>query len=540
LAAAVTLALSVVVASVVWIGVGQSGTHSPAGAGRGGTLAFDQLWARDLGGRIDTEPVLAGDLLLVEQTDPMSAEPTLRALDRASGRTRWTRALPARPATTPVVSGSTVVLVLGDGERIGVDVGDGKVRWHAQVASTGFFDPPVPVRPVVDGPTVYLMEADGIIESVDAFSGAAHWQLQVGFPLATPTLAAGVLYLTTTMLPLGPDSPGNVTALDATTGAVKWQRHLDGPVTSRPAVSGSVVAVTTGGYDLTPDGSVLLLDVDTGVVRFRADLTGWLSDPATTEQLIVVASTSGQLEARDATGQVRWRVDIGATQGPEPHPFPVLGAAPDLAVEGTLAIVTATDVVGVDATTGTVRWRASVPTPRLAAAPAKGRAVAVTDSTGTLEIIDTADGRILAGRSLLDDLNGVAIADGRVYETDDWGTAEAFALRPAAQVRNRLPVLCRAADPPRFAGTQELPRLGQTARSRVQRVLRADADKIRAEYPGVRRLEVQPRGGAVMDGALQDFVDDYWIVAQLRSTRDCPTSPQSWNGVPLRFIVTTR
>jgi len=252
-------------------------------------------------------------------------------------------------------------------------------------------------------------------------------------------------------------------------------------------------------------------------------------------QLALVASTAGGLEARDTAGHVRWRVDIGATAGPEPSRYPVLDRAPELALTDGLVIVGGASLVAVDPATGTVAWRAPVNHASLPAPPADAIAVAVDRDGADFAVVDVADGRVLARHSLLDTLVGVAIADGTVYQADDWGTVEASRVRPARSVHTHQLAVCRAADPPRWS--RPLPELGQTNRPRVRRVLATTADRIRAQFAGVRALRVEPRGGMVTDGTILHPVDDFWIVVELRSIRDCPGRTTFLKGVPLRFVA---
>jgi hypothetical protein len=329
---------------------------------------------------------------------------------------------------------------------------------------------------------------------------------------------------------------GFVYALDAATGAQRWRATIDAPVTSRPAVIDTAVVVTTGRYELAPTGSVVVIDRDTGTIRSEAAPGGALSDPVSAAHLALVASTAGTLEARDAQGQVRWRVDMGTTAGPQASAYPVLDRAPQLVTAGGVVIAAGLDLVAVDPASGAIAWRTPVNRASLPARAADGLIVAVNRDADAIAVVDVADGRLLARRSLLDALIGVVIADRRVYQTDDWGTVEASVLRSAGRVHTQLAV-CRAADPPRWA--PPLPKLGQTDKSRVRAVLAAGANHIRAQFSGVQSLRVEPRGGMVRAGAILDPVDDYWIVVELRSTQYCPSRPSFLRGVPLRFVAVT-
>lgn len=87
-----------------------------------------------------------------------------------------------------------------------------------------------------------------------------------------------------------------------------------------------------------------------------------------------------------------------------------------------------------------------------------------------------------------------------------------------------------------------LPMFGQTSRQRVEG-LAQDLASIQQVYPGILQVSVERRGGQVWDREPSGEIiirmpdDDYWLVAWVKRRRACPTSPVSWNGVPMRFVV---
>jgi outer membrane protein assembly factor BamB len=493
-------------------------------AGGTGRVALGPVWQRHFGGRIAAGPVVAGDLVLVVNTTPVGGDPTLRALDRASGRTRWARVLPALPAAAPLIAGGMALVLLGAGELVGIELRDGTLRWRKPTGPP--FDVPPLVSPLVAGGLVFIPSNDGGVRALDVATGALRWQRMLDARAwAAPALVGDTLYVPTGLLELG--GRGALYALDSRTGEQRWRASIDSVVSSVPAAADSLVAITTGGYDATPGGSVVAIDRRSGTVGWQATPGGRLSDAVVVAQRVVVASSTGALEARDPAGQLRWRVDIGASR------------APAVVSVGGMVVAAGAELVAVDPGTGAVRWRAPVPEAQFRARPTEGLVIAVT-GTGDLTLVEAYRGRVLARRSLLDDLTGVAVLNRRVYEADDWGTINAAVLRPASQVHAASLSVCRAVDPPRFAGNQDLPHLGQTTEPRVRAVLSADAGRIRARFGGVRSVRVEPRGGAVAAGAnQQDVTDDFWIVVELRSSHDCPDHRQSWNGVPLRFVADT-
>lgn len=115
---------------------------------------------------------------------------------------------------------------------------------------------------------------------------------------------------------------------------------------------------------------------------------------------------------------------------------------------------------------------------------------------------------------------------------------------PARPAQARL-VECPLARQPLHGTPDGLPPAGQTDHDRVVMIAQSGQSAIRHRYPGVMRLSVQPRNGQVWQRQPNGQVvvvdaHDYLLEAQLNRPAACPRSPQTWNGVPLRFVVATR
>lgn len=158
---------------------------------------------------------------------------------------------------------------------------------------------------------------------------------------AQPVVAGGRLFVGS--------MNGVLHARDASTGAPLWQFSAGGPIRHSPAVSGSLVVVSSH------DGNTYAVNASDGVLQWTSatgpSATAPLVDSAAGR--IYVASTNGVLTALSAsTGTQLWQFHGGA---------PIL-TSPALTADGATVILgtEALQAIGVNATTGTERWRRSL------------------------------------------------------------------------------------------------------------------------------------------------------------------------------------
>ncbi|MGD2082455.1 MAG: outer membrane protein assembly factor BamB [Chromatiales bacterium] len=151
------------------------------------------------------------------------------------------------------------------------------------------------------------------------------------------------------------DAEGHVEARDATNGALVWSVEAGEPVSGGPGGGEDLVVVGTA------DGEVLAADADTGAERWRARVTSEvLSSPTAALGVVLVHSQDGNLTALDArTGSRLW-----VTRREVPQ-LSLRGSSSPV-VSGTTAICGFADgkVLGLDLTTGLVRWEANAGIPR--------------------------------------------------------------------------------------------------------------------------------------------------------------------------------
>lgn len=97
---------------------------------------------------------------------------------------------------------------------------------------------------------------------------------------------------------------------------------------------------------------------------------------------------------------------------------------------------------------------------------------------------------------------------------------------------------------PHQGAADGLPQEGDTTLAHVEQVLSAWGERIRADFPAVQRLSVEPRNGDVWRGRRGRFtvrhVADFLIAAHLATPAECPpptAARSSYDGVPLFFTV---
>lgn len=268
-----------------------------------------RFWHRRVGALAASSPAYANGMLYVVllQRSPGVDAGRIVAVRAANGSVAWSRSLPSRSESSPVVWGGRVFFGTENGTVYALNAQTGRVRWtyHADGPVKGGLA-------LVDG-DLYFGDYAGNVQSLRASNGSVRWRTSTGGgPLSgnniysTAAVAFGRVYVGGT--------DGDVYSFSAATGALAWRYNTGGYVYSSAAVAnvpnGPGPTVYIGSYD----GHFYALDARSGTVRWVHSAEGKISgSPVVLGDLVfysTLAHTTTALGAR--TGQVLWHTNRGA------------------------------------------------------------------------------------------------------------------------------------------------------------------------------------------------------------------------------------
>jgi eukaryotic-like serine/threonine-protein kinase len=322
------------------------------------------LWRSPLletGDRVWSSPAVANGLVYVgTATFIGSPAGALHALDAASGQERWRFdtegfSMSASPA---VVDG--VVYAAADNSYTGfayaLDAQTGQERWRTEIGPDRTWDGPI----VADG-LVHLCTESAVV-TLDAATGAERWSLPLT-PLLCRNLAVadGVLYVPTLS---DIERSGDLLALDPETGQERWRLHFEDGLFSIAVVDG---VAYLGLADFSTDrfsGGVAAVDLTTRTQLWRYDDPDGRGhgSPTVAGGVVYVGDSSpvrpGILHALDATtGTVRWTASLDDMLYSSPAVVDGVVYLGSGNIYSDPARFTPGIIHAVDAATGTERWR---------------------------------------------------------------------------------------------------------------------------------------------------------------------------------------
>lgn len=340
-------------------------------------VAARELWSEGLGSltraRYPITPALAGDTLYASD-----ARGHLRAIDRQSGDTRWSRTLDARIASGLNADGGQILAGTRNGEVLALDAEDGETLWRTRVSSE------VIAAPQFNTDLVLVQSVDGTLTALDRATGEQRWFHSASMPALT--LRGTGAPRTIDPVSFAGFANGRLAAFDNRSGQQLWDLR---------------VAVPEGRTEVEQ-----LVDLD--------------GQPVLTQDgRLFVTSYNGRIMALDArNGQPIWEREMSS------YHTPVL-------VGDYLFTVTAdSHVMALDANSGRVIWNQENLEGRSLSAPAfADGSLAMGDYRGYLHLLDARTGE-LAGRTR----PGGSIslpplaADDTLYVLTDEGELIAYAL----------------------------------------------------------------------------------------------------------------
>jgi outer membrane protein assembly factor BamB len=259
------------------------------------------------------EPIHAAPTVAEGRLMAVALDNSLLTFDAATGAPGWSYQALSEPArilgaSSPAVSGDTVVASFGSGELVALRVANGNDLWDealSRASSTSALSEirDIPGRPVIYRGDVYAVSHSGVFSATDLRTGQAKWSLPV-VGISTPLPAGDVVYVVS--------KTGELVCASRDSGQIFWMRDLnEGFVPRRvggfwrigshkelkPIWSGPLLAdnrqLLAGS-----NGQLVAVDAKTGAVEKKIELGGpGLIGPIAAGDLVYVVTDNGQLIA---------------------------------------------------------------------------------------------------------------------------------------------------------------------------------------------------------------------------------------------------
>jgi outer membrane protein assembly factor BamB len=243
-----------------------------------------------VGWRVRTEqPIHGAPTVSGGRVMAVALDNTLLTFDAATGATGWNyQALSESSrilaASSPAVSGDTVVAAFGSGELIALRAANGNDLWNnalSRASRTSALSEirDIPGRPVIYGGDVFAVSHSGVFAATDLRTGAARWSLPV-VGITSPLPEGDVVYV------VGTD--GKLICASRESGQIYWVHDMN---------QGWVVKKKGGLWGI-------------GARTIPKPL--WTS-PILVKDRLILTSADGQLVALNAkTGEFQKKITLGA------------------------------------------------------------------------------------------------------------------------------------------------------------------------------------------------------------------------------------
>ena len=292
-----------------------------------------------------------------------SGDSTLYALERASGKLVWKFDARGPVHASPAVANGLVIAATLGGRIFAVSEATGALRWSVttgatmpqNIAPAGAWDF-YASSPVVTGQTIVIGSGDGHVYALDLATGRERWRVKTGGRVrATPSVHDGVAVVGS--------FDGRVYAIDVATGKTRWVYKTVGDSLDlkqqgydRRAIQSTAAIVDGLVFFGSRDDGFYAIDFATGQPKWRSSHgTSWVvGSPAVRDGRAYVGSSDAHfIHAVDVpTGREMWRTPIGSNV----LSSPVL--AGDLLVVGTASTGAGRgELLALQASTGAIRWR---------------------------------------------------------------------------------------------------------------------------------------------------------------------------------------
>jgi outer membrane protein assembly factor BamB len=267
---------------------------------------FRQIWVRNAGELLEFPPVIyAGRLFQLGDNG------VLAATNKHTGRIVWKRKLGRLSASSPAVTPNTVYVTILDsangapGRIFAINSKNGTTRWSRALPSRA------ESSPLVDRGRVFFGSENGTVYALGASHGNVLWTYHAGGAVkASPTLSNGILYFG--------DYSGHLQAVSANDGRQIWRSGSEGALLGSGTFY-STCAVFYGRVFLgNTDGRIYAYDASSGRLDWAVQTGSYVyASPAVTNApglgpTIYLGSYSGTFYALNArSGHVSWTFNAG-------------------------------------------------------------------------------------------------------------------------------------------------------------------------------------------------------------------------------------
>ncbi|MDO8899797.1 MAG: PQQ-binding-like beta-propeller repeat protein, partial [Phenylobacterium sp.] len=259
------------------------------------------------------QPIHAAPTVTAGRVMAVAIDNTLLTFDTATGAPSWTYQALSEPArilgaSSPAVSGDTVVAAFSSGELVALRSGNGNDLWNEGLSRGGRTNAlseirDIAGRPVIYRGDVYAVSHAGAFAAIDLRTGAPRWTLPVT-ATSTPWPTGDVVYVVS--------KAGEVICVSRESGQVYWIRDLNEGVTAKKVGGVFGIGARPGAKPLwtgpllasnklivaSSTGEMAVLNPKTGAVERKLNLgSPVLLEPIAVDGMVYVATDSAQLIA---------------------------------------------------------------------------------------------------------------------------------------------------------------------------------------------------------------------------------------------------
>ncbi|WP_293898833.1 PQQ-binding-like beta-propeller repeat protein [Phenylobacterium sp.] len=239
-------------------------------------------WRTKTSESIHGAPTVAGGRVFVVALDN-----TLLTFDAATGAPSWTYQALAESArilsaSSPAVSGDTVVAAFGSGELVAIRAANGNDLWNealSRASRTSALSEirDIPGRPAIYNGDVFAVSHSGVFAATDLRTGQARWTLPV-VGVTAPLVAADVVYAVS--------KDGLVICAARENGQIYWIKNLN------------------EGFKSKRKGGVL------GVGGQKQIRPIWSGPLLSNDRLLIVGQTGQMVVMNAKTGEIQKRIEL--------------------------------------------------------------------------------------------------------------------------------------------------------------------------------------------------------------------------------------